>query len=520
MGMGVARIRAPQLGAPTTALLISLPGWLVLVIEPIAWLWTTWSDPSYQSDGHWTAVALLLLVLRSLASGPPGPAPHARRIVLALVLATGLLRIAGVVLAIRILGGLALVADVAALAVWLRLDRRPWSLHLGWFTALAAFALPIENGIQRIAAHPLQLAATASAEALLGPWFANLTRHGTVLSLPDLTLGVDVPCSGAHGLWLLLAVATFCLTRREADARGLAWVAIATACGAFAGNTLRVVFLFVGMSWNWPVREGPLHEAIGALTLAVALAGVVWACGRLPPRTGRGVACAAQRLPDTTMPGALTPGALTWIAAGIVSICALLSLVSPATPADRSPAVAPDIALPARLGSFVGRPASISQLERRYFSLYGGNVEKRSYHSAAEGDWSVVRVRTQSPLRHLHGPDRCLLGAGHQVTRLGVLTGTVPSVAYRSVAPDGRAWRVEASFVSDEGEWASGVPEVVWRWLQRPSVAWSLIERISPWQTCDHDRSACQRFDAALFAALDLPNRPVSHSLASKESKR
>ena len=160
--------------------------------------------------------------------------------------------------------------------------------------------------------------------------------------------------------------------------------------------------------------------------------------------------------------------------------------------------------LPASLGVLSGRPVALQEQERSYYARYGGGVEKRTYDDGSVAHTALL-VRTQAPLRHLHGPDRCLLGAGHEVTRIGVRPGAIPSVIYRSVAPDGRAWRVEASFVSDAGVSASGVSEVVWRWLERPGDGWNLIERISAWEICERAPERCRSFDRALFAALDLP---------------
>ena len=87
---------------------------------------------------------------------------------------------------------------------------------------------------------------------------------------------------------------------------------------------------------------------------------------------------------------------------------------------------------------------------------------------------------------------------------MGVVPGAIPTVLYRSVAPDGTAWRVEASFLSDRGERASSVSEVVWGWHRAPGAAWSLVERISPWSACEIAPERCRSFDRALFASLDL----------------
>ena len=107
-------------------------------------------------------------------------------------------------------------------------------------------------------------------------------------------------------------------------------------------------------------------------------------------------------------------------------------------------------------------------------------------------------------------PDAAPTSVEQFVTRpleeaLGVVPGVIPAVVYRSVAPDGTTWRVVASFVSDDGRTATSVSEVVWRWLEAPDTAWSLVERISPWSACELAPERCRAFDRALFTSLDLP---------------
>ena len=197
-------------------------------------------------------------------------------------------------------------------------------------------------------------------------------------------------------------------------------------------------------------------------------------------------------------------------------------LLTPARPLDVSPAAQGGhvSGLPTRAGPYAGRELPLSAQERLYYQRFGGEVAKRAYDIGQTADaddvtHAVLRVRTAAPLRHLHGPDRCLLGAGHEVTRIGVRRAPIPTVVYRSRAPDGRVFRVEASFASDAGRTATGVSEVFWRWLERPDVAWNLIERITPWERCERAPGRCAAFDRHLFDALDLP----IHQLATQEGR-
>jgi hypothetical protein len=193
-------------------------------------------------------------------------------------------------------------------------------------------------------------------------------------------------------------------------------------------------------------------------------------------------------------------------AAAALGLAAALVLLAPARPLDVSGAVAP-IALPATLGGWRGSAADHAPAERAYFERFGGRVAKAAYADGPGPGHQVILVRTTSPLRHLHAPDRCLVGAGHRVTRVGVRPPSardLPTVVWRSVDPDGRAWRVEASFVGPRGETAASVSEVVWTWLFDRGGAWTLVERVSPWDACPADPAGCAAFEAALFAALDL----------------
>lgn len=195
---------------------------------------------------------------------------------------------------------------------------------------------------------------------------------------------------------------------------------------------------------------------------------------------------------------------LPWLAPLFISAVGLSIGFVPHRPVDITPPIN-DLHLPTTLGRFVGAEVPLEALERRYYDTWGGFAQKRVYDDGSGTPQTALLVRTRSPLRHLHGPDRCLLGAGHQVTRLGVIPGATPTVLYRSRAPDGSDWRVEASFVSDTGQTATSVSEVVWHWIGAPETTWSLVERISPWSVCENAPDRCRDFERALFASLDLP---------------
>lgn len=496
-----ARERAFRFGWPGV---VSGVAAIVLAVHPARWLAATWTDPAYQSEGGWLALGIAALLAASVASGPAQPDPRAGLRAWGLLLGTATVRVAGHLLAVDTIGALALVVDLGALAIALGVDRRPFALRPLAVACLGVLALPLEHVLQRLAGHPLQLAAAAIAEAVLAPLHPGLVREGVLLVHPGVELAVDLPCSGARGLLLLsgLALAFWC--RRRATARQAVLGAAAVVGGALVANALRVVVLFEGALRAIPLHDEPWHTLLGAAVLAVASLPVFGVGLRVPGRQAR------WQRPFGVDPPPRRTAVRPAVAAAVLVCAAGLVAFTPEKPLDVSRPLS-GWTLPAVIGDAVGGPLPPSALEHRYYEQYGGSLQKRVYEDEAGLTHTVVLVRTGAPLRHLHGPDLCLIGAGHTVTRIGVRHASTPSVVYRSVAPDGRAWRVEASFVSDSGESATSVSEVLWRWLARRQ-AWSLVERITPWPVCDAEPGHCTSFDAALFAALDLPSpaRPRS----------
>ncbi len=484
---------------PTWTLWLAAPGIAALVFEPALWLGRTWLDPSYQSDGMIVAAITAALLVASLASGAAPPDPRDRRHALIALAATACVRLAGRLLAVNTIGALALVVDVWAVAVLLGVRRRPFALQPLGLALFFALALPVEHLAQRLLGHPLQLAAATASEWLLWPFFPDLTRKGVLLLHPSVELAVDLPCSGARGLVLLSALALGLWTCRAPGARGTSLGVIAVAIGAFAANALRIIVLFVGGAYDVPVIEEPWHSLVGAGVLALGAMPLLVIAMRAPARR--------PVRPPLSIGGAdraATRRAMPWPLALAVSVVGIGITLAPAHPLDVSGAIEPR-RLPTTLGPFVGLEVPLQEREALYYTRFGGTAQKRIYDDGRGDVMTALLVRTRSPLRHLHGPEACLAGAGHQVTRLGVVPRATPAVLYRSVAPDGRTWRIEASFVSDRGEVATSMSEVVWRWLEQPDAAWSLIERITPWSTCERTPGRCHELETALLASLDLP---------------
>lgn len=161
------------------------------------------------------------------------------------------------------------------------------------------------------------------------------------------------------------------------------------------------------------------------------------------------------------------------------------------------------LSLPAYLNGEYAQTVELSQKEQNYFTQYGGTALKRRY-----GDSSVLLIRSNSPLRHLHTPDDCLRGLGFDVQYQGVQYQPLPTAIYLATAKDGSQWRVAVSFYSEQGQFTTNVSEVVWRWLQQPHSTWYALQRITPVYISN---SKARQWDNALFAALDLTYQESSH---------
>ncbi len=466
-------------------------GLIALLWAPGRWLVAGWLDPAVEGGGPWIALGCLALAARSWASGPaPGDA-RAARLALALLAVTTGVRLAGQVLAVRLVGGLALVVDIAALALALRLHRRPWPVHPAALAALFACALPLAQTAQRLFGFPLRLASAALAEGALRPLFPALVREGALLRHPGVDLLVDLPCSGAEGLALLAAVGAGIACRRRLGPGRAATLLGLIVGGALLANAARVALLFVGARAGWPVFEGAAHDLIGLVALALGAAPLLWAAARWP----------ARRVAPIAAPS--PPPRLRPLPAWLFAAAALGVSAAPARPLDVG-APLPPPELPAHLGDWRREDAALTSLEAAYFTRFGGAARKAHFADDRGAPIGVLVVRTQAPLRHLHGPDRCLRGAGFSVERLGVRAG-VPEVLWRATGPDGRVWRVETLFVDDAGHTAATVGEVAWRWARAPRATWSLVQRTTPWTTCEAAPARCADFAAGLARALDLP---------------
>lgn len=468
------------------ATLLLLPGLAALAAEPALWLVEQWRRPIDGSAGALAALAALALAVRAARSGPD-PSPGANtRLAWGLVALAALSRLLGRVLAVNHLGGAALCLDVMAIALGLGLHRRPRPASPLGLAALFAMSLPLEYWVQRAAGHPMRLAAAAAAEALLSPFVSDLTRRGAMLSRPGVQIAVELPCSGSQGLTLLLTLAMFLGVTR----RGVGPLVALAAVGALSTNALRVALFVLRPDW----LAEPAHGLVGLATLALGAAPALGLARRLPTLT-------------PAPPRAVTPWACPPAVAGACSVVAALITLAPQRPVDLSES-SPGASLPTSLGARHGVPRPLSPEETSYLERFGGHVEKRLYDGAGDRPSLVLLLRTTAPLRHLHEPSVCLRAAGNTVEYLGVVQTPLPTVTWRATSPEGVVYRVQASFFSERGQWASSGAEAAWRWLAAPGTSWAMLQRVTPWELCESDPTPCLSLDGELAQALDLPPPP------------
>jgi exosortase len=490
-----------------SAWIIFLVGASILATHPILWLVNTWIDPSYHSHGLLVFALVVGLFVWSLSSSRIVLENKNRHHAILLLAVTAIVRLLAQVLAINIIGALALVFDVYALGLLLQLNNRRRSASPQWLAVLFIFCLPVERVVQRVAGYGLQHLSALGAYRVMKALFDNVTCEGVRIIVGATDVLVDLPCSGARGLLqLLLLFTTIAVVRQPKIVQALMGLA-GTLLAAFVGNTVRISILAVGIvyreQWGgFNVMEPPWHDLIGLVALSLgAFPIVLWA--------RRIVAPSKETLSDPTYSSQSSPflnpltGWPSHLFAALFVTFSLVIVFLPRKPVDVSAKV-PLPALPASLGSEVAEPVSLTQSEQAYFTRYGGSAAKARY-----GIHSLLAVRTSSPLRHLHAPDECLSGAGHEVDFLGAEMKRLPSAIYRSTSPNGRQYRIRVTFVSNKGHITTNVSEAVWHWLNEPAIVWTMLERISPWNAPAQtlivlDEGVAQAFDVPASQAMGL----------------
>jgi exosortase/archaeosortase family protein len=490
---------------------------LVLAYEPIHWLVQTWQDPAYDSKGFFIFLVCAGLFLWSVTSPRNLSHPENTRWAVILLAATALIRLTGQVFAVNIIGALALVIDVYALATLAGVQHRERPISPGWLAICFLFALPLERVMQHTIGFGLQSLSAGSACLILGGLFDNVSCHGVRILINQKDVLVDLPCSGARTLLLLQLFYAACMTVvRPSLISGLFGFCV-TLFSSLWINIFRIMALAVGIAYpemvfGMDVMAEPGHSLLGLMALALGCLPILfWA--RFTEDTSK----PRNRVDDSksvtsfarshfvvptfkTHPGTMALGFLI-VADVIVSL--------PRPPVDvAQPNI--KISLPMMIDNHEGVPSPLLPKEKIYFTQFGGAAAKASY-----GNNGLLLIQTSSPLRHLHSPDECLRGLGFEVQHVGISYDTIPTAVYKATTAEGQSYRIAVSFISDQGHHTSNVSEAVWRWVQEPGSVWSAVQRISPWE---QDTTITRQWDRAVLAALDIniTQRPAK---STKERK-
>jgi exosortase/archaeosortase family protein len=478
----------------------------VLAYEPVRWLVQTWQDPAYDSKGFLIFVVCSGLFLWSVTSPRSLTRPDNTRWALILLTATALIRLTGQVFAVNIIGALALVIDVYALATLAGVQHRERPISPGWLAVCFLFALPLERVMQHTVGFGLQSLSAGSACLILGGLFDNVSCHGVRILINQKDVLVDLPCSGARTLLLLQLFYTACMTVCRPNLTSGLFGFCVTLFSSLWINVFRIMALAVGIAYpemvlGMDVMAEPGHSLLGLVALALGCLPILfWA--RLTEETSKTRKSISNSTPEEsisrakaigfvfhklkTHPGVMALSFLI-VAAAIVSL--------PRTPIDvAKPNI--KVSLPLMIDNHEGIPSPLLPKEKVYFTQYGGAAAKASY-----GNNGLMLIQTSSPLRHLHSPDECLRGLGFEVQHVGISYDTIPTAVYKATTAEGQSYRIAVSFVSDRGHLTSNVSEAVWRWVQEPDSVWSAVQRISPWE---QDASITRRWDRAVLAALDI----------------
>ncbi len=504
---------------PLLAHILLLTGVGVLALHPVLWLVNTWTDPSYDSKGLWVFLCAVALFIWSITSKRVTIKPTNKKLALALLVIIALVRLAGQVFAVNVIGAVALVVDVYAIATLAGLQYRKRAVSPGWLAIIFAFSLPLERIIQRTIGYGLQHISADGACLILGSMFDNVACEGIRILLAGKDVLVDLPCSGARStLLLLLLYSGLMATCRPSILNGILGFVL-TLTSALIANIFRITILATGIAFpenfaGIDVMASPWHDVTGLIALGTGsipvilwaqhsyrplkklhpvLDQILWSIPECLKRDGWWLESSKSKT-NKTIPAAI----------GFL-VCALVIVSLPRNPVDISHKADP-VTLPSYIDNMLGMPIELSSKENVYFIQYGGSAAKMQY-----GDRSLMVVQTSAPLRHLHAPDECLRGLGFDVQYAGISHSVIPTAIYKATSSDNRQWRIAVSFMSEDGYITTNVSEAVWRWLQNPGQNWSAIQRISPWKMPEAESVS---WDKAVTAALDISNTNSPTQLA------
>ena len=484
---------------------------MILAIAPLNWLITTWLDPSYASKGFYIFLAVSGLFIWSMTSPCHLDVVPDRRRALLLLLFTAVVRLIGQVVAVNTIGALVLVIDIYALGLLAGLKWRTRPLSPGWLAIGFAFSLPLERIAQRTIGFGLQQISAEGACMVLRGLYSDVRCEGVRIILAGKDVLIDLPCSGARTiLLLLLGFTLMAAVVRPNTGQSIAG-GVATLLAGLAANMVRISVLAISIAqpqvfFNIDLMARPWHDIVGLIALTLGTLPLLYWARTIPwSRLDISINARCRHfIPDRVRRDGwwLSPPVNPWrnktgLKGALAFFILALTIVNlPRKAIDVAPRDI-TIDLPSYLAGFGARKLSLLPREKTYFTKYGGAAQKAVY-----GPNQLLVVRTSAPLRHLHAPDECLRGLGMKVTYLGVSHDPTPSAVYSLESATGTRYLVNVTFVSDQGHVTTNVAEAVWRWLQNPESTWSSVQRISPIGAGSRARNV---FDRAVFAALEIP---------------
>lgn len=174
---------------------------------------------------------------------------------------------------------LALVAALYLIVGWPGLKKGRFALFY------LLLALPLPDRLLAVVTPALRYGLTGAAVNLLDAAGYVVARTGMRLYVDQYEIAIVDACSGINSLISLTAIGLFYIHARARRFAPWVWVAYALVILGFAvfANFVRVlaVVLMTHYFGN-TVAQGPLHEAIGFITFAVALGGVIVVDALLP----------------------------------------------------------------------------------------------------------------------------------------------------------------------------------------------------------------------------------------------
>ncbi|MCH2037901.1 MAG: exosortase T, partial [Rickettsiales bacterium] len=269
---------------------LTMLGAFILAIHPIQWLVNSWRDPSYDSNGLWIFICVVGLFVWSITSNNVAQTERINQhhLALLLLIATALVRLISQVLAINIIGAVALIIDVYALGLLMNLSGRKRSVSPGWLAIIFAFSLPLERVIQRTIGYALQHVSADGSCIVLSTLFESVTCEGIRILINGTDVLVDLPCSGARStLLLLLLFSMFMALHRPNFMHGVLGLLLTMLCALIA-NVIRITMLAIGLAYSSSVfginvMQSPWHDLIGIVALAIGSIPIIWGVYAIAP---------------------------------------------------------------------------------------------------------------------------------------------------------------------------------------------------------------------------------------------